>query len=132
MFNVLQIESVSVGGGFDQGIWSRFRACAGTRTSAAACVVDAPAFLSQLPLAIFLDHCRAADEYFPLHLAADSELGCIPEHRGLALTTLREKLVKIRSGVGRRNRRPGENDRRCAFDWRGFWTNGIPDKGQSP
>ena len=41
-------------------------------------------------------------------------------------------LIENATGVGRGNRRPGENDRRGVFEWRKIWPNGLPDEGQSP
>ncbi len=38
--------------------------------------------------------------------------------------------AKTCSGVGRGNRRPGENDRRGVSEWRKIWTNGLPNAGR--
>ncbi len=40
-------------------------------------------------------------------------------------------LHQTRPGVGRGNRRPGENDRRSVSEWRKIWADGLPDEGQS-
>ena len=44
----------------------------------------------------------------------------------------RRPTAKTRSGIGRRNRRRGESDRRGASEWRKIGTNGLPDEGRSP
>ena len=44
----------------------------------------------------------------------------------------RRIAAKTRSGVGRGNRRRGENDRRDVSEWRNIWPNGLPNEGRSP
>ena len=38
----------------------------------------------------------------------------------------------VSPGVGRGNRRQGENDRRGVSEWRKIWINGHPNEGRSP
>jgi hypothetical protein len=58
-----------------------------------------------------------------------------PCHLSFRLRSLCDNAVfrtHTRSGVGRENRRPGENDRRGVSEWRKIWPNAPPSEGRSP